>query len=97
MHTSAAVNRNVVDTLMFSLGALTLLFVPGEPVAELGRALERAREAPTAVVGLAQAYLGYVETPEAIRERRGESRRTYFGPETAARLTAALDAATAPP
>jgi hypothetical protein len=33
------------------------------------------------VVGLAGGYVGYVDAPERVRERRGESPRMWFGPE----------------
>jgi hypothetical protein len=35
---------------------------------------------PARVVSLTQGYLGYIDTPDAVRERRGEARRTWFGP-----------------
>jgi neutral ceramidase len=45
------------------------------------------------VVSLAQGYLGYIETPEAVRERRGEARRTWYGPGLLDRLGQGLRAA----
>ena len=57
------------------LGALSLIGVPGEPVGELGIAAR-----PAVLVGLADGYVGYVETPERWREGKGESAKTYFGP-----------------
>ena len=60
------------------LGSLLLLGVPGEPVGELGVAAR-----PAVLVGLADGYLGYIETPERWREGKGESSKTYFGPELA--------------
>lgn len=60
------------------IGPVTLLGVPGEPVGELGIAAR-----PAVLVGLAGGYLGYVETPQRWREGRGESGRSYFGPDLA--------------
>ena len=60
------------------LGSLSLIGVPGEPVGELGMAAR-----PAVLVGLADGYLGYVETPGRWEEGKGESSKTYFGPELA--------------
>jgi neutral ceramidase len=57
------------------IDALSLLGVPGEPVGELGLAAR-----PEVLVGLADGYLGYVETPERWQAGQGESAKTYFGP-----------------
>ena len=57
------------------LGTLSLIGVPGEPVGELGIAAR-----PAVLVGLADGYVGYVETPERWQEGKGESAKTYFGP-----------------
>ena len=35
------------------------------------------------VVSLAGDYLGYVETPQRVRARVGEAKRTYLGPDLA--------------
>jgi neutral ceramidase len=76
------------------LGGVTLLTVPGEPTAEAGRRLaEHAGAHQGRVVSLSQGYLGYVDTPEAILARRGEARRTWFGPELLDRLGRGLRAA----
>jgi neutral ceramidase len=32
------------------------------------------------VVALVDDYLGYIDTPERVRERQGEGRRAWFGP-----------------
>lgn len=64
-----------------AIGPLTLLGVPGEPVGELAL---RAR--PVKLVGLADGYLGYVETPERWAAGAGESGKTYFGPDLARAL-----------
>ena len=68
------------------LGPAVLVFVPGEPVAEVGEAWRAEAGAGAEIVSLAGGYVGYVETPEQIEARRGEAVRTYYGPELAARL-----------
>jgi neutral ceramidase len=79
------------------VGDTTLLAVPGEITAEVGRRLaaqagSRGGRAAR-VVSLSQGYLGYVDTPEAVLARRGEARRTWFGPDLADRLGRGLRAA----
>jgi len=64
-----------------SLGTLTLLGVPGEPVGELGL---RAR--PQVLVSLSNGYVGYVETEEHWNAAAGESARTDYGPSLARSL-----------
>jgi hypothetical protein len=77
------------------LGPLTLLFVPAEPTAAVGdRWRTRAGEG-TEVVSLANDYLGYVEGAARMERREGETPRTYYGPELAARLEDAVAAAAA--
>jgi hypothetical protein len=72
------------------LGPLRLLVVPAEPVTEIGQRW-RAQAGPgTEIVSLANDYLGYVETESRMAERDGETVRTYFGPELAARLGEAV-------
>jgi hypothetical protein len=63
------------------VGPLTLVGIPGEPVGELGR-----RMAPDVLVGLADGYSGYVETPEHWSAGEGEAARTWFGPGLAGSL-----------
>jgi len=65
------------------LGPSLLLAVPGEPVAEVGRRWRDALGEGSEVVSLAGDYLGYVETPERVRARSGEAKRTYLGPDLA--------------
>ncbi|HZZ84203.1 MAG TPA: neutral/alkaline non-lysosomal ceramidase N-terminal domain-containing protein [Anaeromyxobacteraceae bacterium] len=75
------------------LGPLALLFNPGEPVMEVGEQW-RAQAGPDAeVVSLAGDYVGYVETPERMALRHGETERTYYGPGLAGRLGEAVAAA----
>ena len=68
------------------LGPAVLVFVPGEPVADVGEAWRAEAGAGAEIVSLAGGYVGYVETPDQIAARRGETVRTYYGPELAARL-----------
>jgi neutral ceramidase len=84
-----------------TLGEATLLAVPGEPTAEAARRLrahvgENDRR-PMRVVALTQGYLGYVVTPEDVRARRGEARRTWFGPDLLDRLGEGLRLAAVSP
>ncbi len=72
------------------LGALTLIAVPGEPVAEVGRRWREAAGPGSEVLALAGDYLGYVETSERMAEAAGETVRTYYGPELAERLAGAV-------
>jgi len=57
------------------VGPLTLVGVPGEPVGEIGRRMH-----PDVIVGLADGYAGYIETPNRWAEGEGEASRTWFGP-----------------
>lgn len=75
------------------LGPALLVAVPAEPVAEVGRRFREAAGDGAEVIGLAGDYLGYVETPEHMAKQLGETARTYFGPELADRLDAAVRAA----
>ena len=71
-----------------SLGPLQLIGVPGEPVGEVG-----LHNRPAVLVGLADGYVGYVETPERWQAGAGESAKSYFGPG----LARALGLWSAPP
>ncbi len=75
------------------LGPLTLVAVPGEPVAEVGRRWREAAGEDTELLALAGDYLGYIETSERMAEAAGETVRTYYGPELASRLAGAVRAA----
>jgi hypothetical protein len=72
------------------LGPLTLVAVPGEPVAEVGRRWREAAGEGVELLALAGDYLGYVETSERMAEQAGETVRTYYGPELAERLAGAV-------
>jgi hypothetical protein len=75
------------------VGPAVLVAVPGEPVASVAAAWRSALPEGAAVVSLAGGYVGYVESPERMREETGETVRTYYGPELAERLGAAVRAA----
>jgi hypothetical protein len=75
-----------------TLGPLELLLLPGEPTVDAGAALVR-RTGATGVLGLADGYVGYVETPERVEAREGESRRQYFGPALLERLATGAEEA----
>lgn len=76
-----------------ALGPLELLTVPGEPTTGAGQELARLTGA-THVLGLANGYISYVDTPELVRAGQGESRRQYFGATLLERLGAAARVAT---
>jgi hypothetical protein len=75
------------------LGGALLLFTPAEPVEAVGRSW-RALAGPDAeVVSLTGGYVGYVDTAARFEAGDGEARRSYYGPELATRLEAAVQAA----
>jgi hypothetical protein len=75
------------------VGPATLALVPAEPVADVAEAWRAEAGADVEIVSLAGGYVGYVEAPDVMEERRGESVRTYYGPELAARLARGISAA----
>lgn len=78
------------------IGDLALATIPGEPITEIGRQIRAAGKAlgfgHTAVVGLANDYMGYVTTPAEYRRYSYEARMTLYGRTTG---TLAVQAATA--
>jgi hypothetical protein len=72
------------------IGPVTLIAVPGEPVAAVGRRWREAAGPGSEILALAGDYLGYVETSERMAEAAGETARTYYGPELADRLAGAV-------
>ena len=81
-----------VEVGALKLGPLEWLLVPGEPTVGLGQSLER-RTGAHGVLGLADGYVGYVETPEQVGSGAGEARRQYFGASLAERLGAGAEQA----
>jgi len=69
--------------LALRAGPVLLAAVPAEPGAEVGRRWRAALGPDAEVVSLADGYLGYVETPQRVRDRTGEAVRTYLGPDLA--------------
>jgi hypothetical protein len=68
------------EVSQLSLGPVKLLVLPGEPTAGAEVKLLEASGAQR-TVSLANGYLGYIETPDLVRQGKGESRRQYFGPQ----------------
>lgn len=75
------------------IGPALLLAVPAEPGEAVGRRWRQVLGDDAEVVSLANDYVGYVETPELVRARRGEAKRTYLGPDLALVLGDGLVAA----
>lgn len=75
------------------IGPALLVAVPAEPVAQVGSEWRSALPDGATIVSLAGGYLGYVEVPERMANGAGETGLTYYGPELAARLGAAVRAA----
>ena len=69
-----------------SIDGVVLLGVPGEPSSSVGAQLETLGGAPIRVVGLANGYLGYVETAELVDLNQGEARRQYYERTLAERI-----------
>lgn len=72
------------------LGSVLLLAVPAEPVSAVAAAWRRELPAGSAVVSLANGYLGYVEEAARMADGHGETVRTYYGPGLAATLGSAV-------
>lgn len=68
------------------LPGLELWAVPAEPVGQLALELRARSAVPLAVVSLADGYAGYAETEARARAGKGESARTWYGPDLARAL-----------
>ncbi len=68
-----------VEISALQLGPVRLLFLPGEPTALAAKRLEEESGAHRAVA-LTNGYVGYLDDPEIVQKRIGESRRQYFEP-----------------
>jgi hypothetical protein len=81
------------------VGDVRLLGVPGEPTALAARHMAAAVPGPAGagrkvrVVALVDDYIGYIDTPERVRDRRGESRRAWYGPNLLDVVSRGLNAA----
>ena len=73
-------------------GPWRCITLPGEPTVGASQVLAR-RTGATRVLGLAEDYLGYVETPELVARAAGESKRQYYGPRLLEDLGAAAQLA----
>jgi len=82
----------VAEVGALALGPLELLAVPGEPTVDAGAQLV-LRTGATGVLGLTDGYVGYVESPDLVKEAQGESRRQYFGPGLLERLAVGAELA----
>jgi hypothetical protein len=84
---------------LVTLGNLTILGVPGEPTAAAGKLMldKLSRDTLTApkvrVVALVGGYIGYIDTPQRVRDREGEGRRAWFEPELVDSLGRGIQAA----
>jgi hypothetical protein len=85
-------SARTAEVFVLRLGDLILLLLPAEPTVAAASALRdrlSPRFAPggvVAVVGLAQGYIGYLDTAERVASGTGEAKRTYFGSQLAARI-----------
>jgi hypothetical protein len=75
------------------LGGVLLLAVPAEPVSAVAATWRGELPSGAAIVSLANGYIGYVEEAQRMADRHGETVRTYYGPQLAATLGAAVRAA----
>jgi neutral ceramidase len=80
------------DVAALRLGPVLVVAVPGEPTAAVGAQLRDRAGTGAEILSLANGYVGYVESPAVMQERGGETKRTYFGPELAARLERGVEA-----
>jgi len=71
--------REAIESTL-SLPGLELRGVPGEPSGELGQASRRASGKPQMLLGLADGYVGYVESAARWNAAAGESERSWYGP-----------------
>ena len=92
---AGSAGRSRARTLSAVRGFFRFLVAEREIAADPTAVLESpriARKLPE-VLSLAGDYLGYIETSERMAEQLGETPRTYYGPELANRLGAALQVA----
>ena len=74
-----AASPSRVEISALQLGPVRLLFLPGEPTALAANLLEAESGAQRAVA-LTNGYVGYLDGPEIVQKRIGESKRQYFEP-----------------
>ncbi|BCJ35323.1 hypothetical protein Athai_28260 [Actinocatenispora thailandica] len=68
------------------IGALAVAALPGEPFLALGETIRRSRPGPTAVLGYANGYPGYLPTRDAYRRARYEVLAAAAAPGSGERL-----------
>jgi hypothetical protein len=90
---AAALSARVAALAFVPADATTALGVPAEPVASVAAAWRASLPGDSTIVSVASGYVGYVEARERMAESAGENVRTYYGPDLAARLGAAVRAA----
>lgn len=98
---SAGLDRAWIPTVLpvqvLRLGPLLLAALPNEPTTTVGRRLRARLEAALGpgtrahVQGYANAYAGYLTTPEEYRLQRYEGAYTLFGPHTLGAFAEALE------
>ncbi|HJL19997.1 MAG TPA: neutral/alkaline non-lysosomal ceramidase N-terminal domain-containing protein [Sandaracinaceae bacterium LLY-WYZ-13_1] len=89
----------VLPVQLLRIGAFVLAALPNEPTTVAGRRLRRRLEralrphgvARVHVTGYANAYAGYLTTPEEYRAQRYEGAYTLFGPRTLDAFAEAFD------
>jgi hypothetical protein len=85
--TAAVPERELdVEVAAARIGALSLAALPGEPFLALGEALRRDRPGPTAVLGYANGYPGYLPTEGAYAQPRYEVLAAAAAPGSGERL-----------
>ena len=76
------------------IGDLALMYVPGEPIAEIGLAMKKAARdlgfKYAAVVGLSNDLIGYILTPEEYRQGGYEAAVSFYGEELGPFLVAEM-------
>ena len=75
------------------MGPLLLVATPAEPAEAVGRSWRAAAGPDAELLSLVGGYLGYVETAPRFAAGEGEAHRSYYGPDLASRLEAAVVAA----
>ncbi|GEM_PF-261910 len=90
----SAILMDTAEISLMRLGSLTIAAIPGEPTFFAGRglsnALTAAEDVPPLFMGLADGYIGYIETDERRRGGLGESKRALWAPGLEKRLADGL-------
>jgi neutral ceramidase len=84
---------------VLELGDVMFLTLPGEPTELARRRILAgtsdlvAKSRRVRLLGLAQGYVSYIDTPDRVREGSGEAKRAWYGPALMDDLTRGLRAA----